>query len=340
MRTMLPIAARPLLGLAALISCRADAHRSARADTTPVTAAQVVSALEAAYGVHPGQRRNHTKGFCALGTFVGARGATRYSRSVLFTGDTIPVVARFSIAGGNPAVADADRSARGMALELRPRDGSRMHMTMIDTPMFFARTPRTFLDRMRALAPDRATHEPDPVAVALFEETHPDAAAQTRFLADHNPPPSHANRSYFGIHAFRFVNRDQDTTLVRWRFVPQDGEKSLTDAELRTMPHDFLERAMVRRMTHGPVRWEMWLTIGARGDREDDPTTRWPPDRAQLRAGTLSLTSAMPQAGAPCERINYDPLVLTDGIAPSSDPVLRFRSPSNSASFAKRSVGK
>src|SRR6266436_9553606 len=75
-----------------------------------VTAKQVVTALEGAYGVHPGERRNHTKGTCALGTFVGMPEASAYSRSALFSGRPVPVVARFSLAGGNPHAPDAERS--------------------------------------------------------------------------------------------------------------------------------------------------------------------------------------------------------------------------------------
>lgn len=90
-----------------------------------VTADAVTTALENAYGVHPGRRRNHTKGLCALGTCAGMGDATAYSRSALFSGSQVPVVARVSIAGGDPTVPDADRSPRGMALEFRPPDGSR-----------------------------------------------------------------------------------------------------------------------------------------------------------------------------------------------------------------------
>jgi len=57
-------------------------------------------------------------------------------------------------------------------------------------------------------------------------------------------------------------------------------------------------------------------------------------------AGTLTITSAMTQAGAGCEKINYDPLVMADGIGPTNDPVLLFRSPSYAASFARRMQGK
>jgi catalase len=79
----------------------------------PVTAPQVVTALEEAYGVHPGQRRNHTKGMCALGSFVGTPEAAAYSRSALFSGSTVPAVVRFSLAGGNPNAADTEKTPRG-----------------------------------------------------------------------------------------------------------------------------------------------------------------------------------------------------------------------------------
>jgi hypothetical protein len=37
--------------------------------------------------------------------------------------------------------------------------------------------------------------------------------------------------------------------------------------------------------------------------------------------------------------IDYDPLVMADGIAPSDDPVLLFRSPSYGLSYARRLQG-
>jgi hypothetical protein len=115
------------------------------------------------------------------------------------------VVARFSIAGGNPTVPDADRSPRGMALEFRLPGGSLQHMTMINTPMFFATMPRTFLDKMLALKPDPATGKPNPEAVKAFAASHPDNTGQATFLAGNNPPPELREQSvlrhpYFQVH--------------------------------------------------------------------------------------------------------------------------------------------
>ena len=50
-----------------------------------------------------------------------------------------------------------------MALESRLPHGSLQHMTMINTPMFFAAVPRTFLDKMLTLTPDPTTGKPDVV---------------------------------------------------------------------------------------------------------------------------------------------------------------------------------
>ncbi|NLD68956.1 MAG: catalase family peroxidase [Limnobacter sp.] len=301
-----------------------------------VSAGQVVDAIEAVFGVTPGERRNHTKGTCALGEFVGTQEAARYSRSALFSGDPVPVIARFSLSGGNPNAPDTARSARGMALEFKLPDGSVHHMTMLNAPMFGAAQPRTFLDLMVALKPDPATGKPDPDKVKAFRETHPDARALAEFVATHNPPVSFANSAYFGIHTFRFVDGSDRVTPVRWQFSPQDGEKRLGDDELKTAGPNFLEPALIERTASGPVRWDMLVSIGQPGDPENDPTVLWPADRETFKAGTLSITAAKPQKGAECEPINFDPLVMADGIAPTDDPILQFRSPAYAVSFSRR----
>ena len=105
-------------------------------------------------------------------------------------------------------------------------------------------------------------------------------------------------------------------------------------------PADFLERNLIERVKRGPVRWDMILTIGAPGDPEDNPTVPWPPGRKETKIGTLTISAATPQAGAACEKINFDPLVMADGIEPSNDPVLLFRSPAYAVSFGRRLSGK
>jgi catalase len=308
-----------------------------RAETGAEAAATaVVDALEGAYGVHRGQRRNHTKGIGALGTFVGLPDGAAFSRSALFSGQTIEVVARFSLAGGDPQASDTEKSPRGLGLEFRLPNGALHHMTMIHTPMFFAAVPATFLDKFVALAPDPATGKPNPDKLKAFMAHHPDNAGQATFLEDNNPPPSYANCAFYGIHTFKFIDGQDKVTLVRFRFVPQDGEKWLSDTEVKTMRPDFLRPALAERLRRGPAQWDMILTIGELGDAEDDPTILWPPNRKEVKVGTLTIASAMPEKQAGSYSINFDPLMLDDGIAATNDPVLLFRSSSYAISHTRR----
>jgi Catalase len=107
-----------------LASAAAGVSMGAPAGSTEVTAPQMIDAFEGTFGVHPGQRRNHIKGTCAAGEFVGTTDAAALSRSALFSGKTIPVVARFSLGGGSPEVPDAAPAPRGMALEFHLPGGA------------------------------------------------------------------------------------------------------------------------------------------------------------------------------------------------------------------------
>lgn len=313
---------------------------SALAAEPEVSAPDVVAAIEGAFGVTPGERRNHIKGTCAVGEFVGDKAAQAYSRSALFSGKPVPVIARFSLSGGNPKAPDTAKSGRGMALQFKLPGGKLHQMAMLNTPMFGAAHPQTFLDLMLALQPDPATGKPDPEKMKSFKASHPDNLAQAQYLAGNNPPASYANSAYWGIHTFKFIDKKNRTTLVRWRFVPQDGEQRLGDDELKTAGANFLEQALIGRAQQGPVRWDMLVSIGMAGDPQDDPTQTWPEGRKEIKVGTLSITAAMPQKGAACEAINFDPLVMANGIAPTNDPVLLFRSPAYAVSFGKRLSGQ
>jgi catalase len=303
------------------------------------TADQVVSALEKIAGVHPGERRNHIIGLCVGGSFVGTKEAQVFTRSPLFSGQTIPVIGRFSLAGGNPKAPYATKNPRGLALQFKLPGNSIQHFAMLNVPVFGAATPQTFYNALLSNMVDPATGKPDPEKQKQFRETHPDAKPLGEFMAKNNPPVSYANSDFFSIHTFKFINPNNQTTLVRWSFVPEDGVKRLTDAEMSAMPARFLDDDLIAKTKKGPVRWNMMLTIGEASDVQNNPTVYWPAERKTIQVGVLTLTSATPQKGADCEKINFDPLVMGDGIAPTDDPILQFRSPAYAASFVKRITG-
>ena len=315
------------------ISSNADAQQTA------VTAEQVILQLEHVNGITPGARRNHIQGICASGNFVGSNEATSYSSSPLFSGEPIPVIARFSMAGGSLKAPDSAKSPRGMALEFDLPKGNKQHFTMLNVPIFSAATPESFYDAVVAGEPDPNTGKSDPEKIRVYRELHPDAMPLIEFMGKNNPPVSYANSSYYSIHTFKFVN-DGISTLVRWRFEPEDGVKRLTNEEMNNGSVRFLEQALLERVKRSPIRWNMILTIGHPDDEQRNPTVYWPKDRTEIKAGVLTLTQATHQEGAPCEKINFDPLVMSDGIEPTDDPILRFRSLAYAASFTRRLTGQ
>jgi catalase len=311
---------------------------AAQADGAVVTAPQMIDAFEGTFGVHQGQRRNHAKGLCAAGEFIGTTDAAALSRSALFSGKPIPVIARFSLGGGNPEVPDAAPAPRGMALEFRPSGGSIQHITMIDVPIFGATSPASFRDALVAAKPDPATGKPDPEKLKTYAATHPDAMALMQLSSRHSPTANYYQDTYFSIHTFKFVDVRGVEHPVRWRFVPRDGTRELTAAEIKAAPHDFLEKNLIERTQKGPVFWDMVVYVGEPGDSLDNPTLAWPESRKHFTAGTLAIRSAAPQQkGVACEPINFDPLVMADGMLPTNDPILLFRSPAYAVSFVKRS---
>lgn len=302
---------------------------------------QMIESFEGTFGVHPGQRRNHTKGTCATGEFVGRAAAQDFSKSALFLGSTIPVIARFSVGGGNPEVADVDASLpRGMALEFHLPGGLLQHMTMVNTPIFGAATPASFNDAIVAARPDPKTGKPDPKNLDEYMASHPDARPLAEWSRGHGPSATYFQSTYYSIHTFQFVDAKGVAHPVKWRFVPHDGDKELSAAEIASAPHDFLEKTLLGRVHDRELLWDMLVYVGEAGDPVDNPSLAWPESRRHFVAGTLAIKDATPQQGAACENINFDPLILADGIAPSNDPVLLFRSPAYAVSFGKRLSGR
>ena len=306
----------------------------------PPSADEVVNTLEKLNGITPGARRNHIRGVCASGTFIGSKAVQPLSKSALFSGKSIDVIARFSLAGGNPNAPDTAKSPRGLAIEFKLPKNHVHHFTMLNVPIFSAANPQTFLDALNVNFPDPQTGKPDPLKIQTFRENHPDAKPLADFMAKNNPPVSYVNSNFYSVHTFKFINQKNKTTLVRWRFEPEAGVQRLTDEEIKTASNRFLDDDLINRTKQTPVKWKMILTVGEPDDEQNNPTVYWPTDRKELEAGVLTLNTATNQAGAPCESLNFDPLVMAEGIAPTDDPVLLFRSPAYAASYVRRLTGK
>ena len=295
-----------------------------------------VDALEGLFGKHPGARRSGAKGVCASGYFVGNTVGRTLSSAAVFSGDKVPVVARFSVGGGNPKASDKSRSVRGLALQFNLANGEQWMMANISAPMFFVARPEQFAPFLQARMPDPATGKPDPAKLKAFNEANPETLLQAGYLAKTQIPSSYAAANYWGANAFEFVNAKGEGQFVRWQFMPEKGAVGLTEDELKTLPDNFLADDLRKRVATEPVAFSFSVQLAESGDNLTDPTKVWPDSRVVLPVGKLVIDRVEADMGGACEKLTFNPLVLPRGIKASADPVLNARPAPYALSLGRR----
>src|SRR6266481_618128 len=128
----------------------------------------LIDTFEQVNGEHPGFRRNHAKGVCISGYFESNGRGVALSKAVVFLPGRVPIIGRFALAGGQPYAADAEHTARSMALLFKLPDGEEWRTGMNNIPVFAVNSARGFYDQLRASALDPATGKPDPAAIDAF----------------------------------------------------------------------------------------------------------------------------------------------------------------------------
>lgn len=306
-----------------------------RPDT--LTPSQFADRFEQIAGRHDGFRRNHAKGLAATGTFAGSGAAAEICHAAVFAEGTAPVVARFSLSGGVPDQADKPATVRGLAVQYQLPNGEQWRSPMINTPVFVDSTPQGFYERILAAKPQPQTGKPDPAAMSSFLARHPETVAAQRIIAQQPPTSGFADSTFWGLNAFRMTNSQGTTVPVRWMLVPQQQAGRPVGDASKSDP-DYLFDALIEAMQRGPQAWTLKIVVGQPGDPTNDATKPWPAERRTIDAGTLTIDAVQTEAPGNARDINFDPLVLPRGIAPSDDPLLRARSAVYARSFARRAT--
>jgi len=300
-----------------------------------LTPARFVDELERVNGTHSGFRRNHAKGLPVSGFFDSNGQGARLSKAVVFQIDRVPVIGRFSLGNGDPHATDDLSDVRGLGLQFSLSDGEEWRTAMISLPVFPFKDPQAFYDNLVASQPDPNTHQPDPAKGAAFLASHPDTARALAIIKSHAPSSGFDNSSYYGLNAFRFVNADGADTYVRWALVPVQPYEAASAAGT-SQDKNFLFDGLIASIHQHPLQWHLIVTLAQPGDPTDNATIPWPEGREQVDVGTLTLDSVESEETSPARDINFDPLILPAGMAPSDDPLLSARSAIYSQSFTRR----
>ena len=331
------------LSLAAVAATALFMTAYASAQTAAPASAQVnpvtfVDQFESTFGKFEGYRRSGAKGICATGEFVGSADARALSTTTAFSGKPVPVVARFSVGGANPKVADNGKSQRNMALQFNLPGGEQWLMGNINAPVFGAATPEQFLGRLASLQPDPATKAADPVKVKAFADANPEVLLQGKYFASQPVPASFGGVNYWGVHAYAFVNAKGAKQFGKWIFEPVGGVQGLTDDEAKAKGSSFLFDDLRQQVKDGKVAFNFNLELAQSGDKLDSATTPLPDGRKKVNLGMLKITSVSEDASGACLTTNYNPMVMPKGMEPSADPMLAARAAPYAVSLGRRLV--
>ena len=298
----------------------------------PLDPDDAIEAIRGAGGAQPGCRALHAKGTLYRGTFTATPDAAMLSHAKHLDGSTVPALIRFSNGSGNPAQRDGLPGVRGMAVKFTLPDGSTTDVSTQTARLFVSSTPDGFIDLLKAMRPGLTT----PLRMAKYFLTHPRVLGALPVLRDASRvPASYATIEYHGLHAFRWVAADGSARFVRYHLVPTAAEAYLSGADTKGKAPDFLTDELNARLDSGPVRFDFRVQIAGPTDSTVDPSAAW--QSAQIvTVGTLVITGLDTEREQGGDIVVFDPMRVTDGIEPSDDPVLRFRTLAYSASVKLR----
>jgi catalase len=298
--------------------------------------ASMINTFEQVNGLHPGFRRNHAKGVCVSGYFESNGRGVELSKATVFPPGRVPVIGRFALAGGQPYVADAPNTVRSMAILFKLRNGEEWRTGMNSIPVFPVKTAQGFHDQLLASEPDPATRKPDPAKMKAFLASYPEAAKAMPLIGNRPISSGFDNSTYNSLNAFRFIDASGAVVPVRWSMVPVQPFEPISTTDPGKADKNYLFDALIASIHNHSLQWHLVVTVGKPGDPTDDATIPWAPDRQQIDVGTLTIDRVESEDTSPARDINFDPLILPDGIAGSDDPLLSARSAAYSQSFTRR----
>src|SRR5262245_19015224 len=253
--------------------------------TNPTLAQQLLDALDALSGLHPGFRPAHAKGLMCAGLFTPSPEAANLTRAPHASRPSTAVTVRYSNATGLPTIPDNDpaRSGpRGMAVRFHLGEHVYTDIVAHSTDGFPVRTGEEFLAFLHAAAASGAGR---PEALGAFLAAHPHAQ---RFVDTPKPSPtSFAREAFFAVTAFTFTNTAGVSRHRRFRIRPEAGTAYLSDADAAAQSADFLVDEIGPRLATQPVRLGVFVQLAEPGDDVADASVPWPDRRPEVPFGTI-----------------------------------------------------
>lgn len=284
------------------------------------------------------ERRMHAKGSGAFGTFTVTNDVTKYTKAKVFSevGKQTEMFARFSEVAAERGGADAERDIRGFALKFYTEEGN-WDMVGNNTPVFFLRDPKHFIDLNRAIKRDPKTNMRSSNTNWDFWTSLPESLHQvTITMSDRGIPSSYRFMHGFSSHTYSLINANNERVWVKFFFRSQQGIQNLTDQEAAQViaeDRESHQRDLFDAIEFGQYpKWTLYFQIMTEEEAKQvdfnpfDLTKVWPKeDFPFVEVGEMELNKNPENYFQDVEEASFNPAALVPGIGVSPDRMLQAR---------------
>jgi catalase len=288
------------------------------------------------------ERIVHARGSGAHGYFELTKSLSKYTTAKVLTdvGTRTPVFARFSTVAGGAGSVDTPRDVRGFAVKFYTQEGN-WDLVGNNVPVFFIQDAMKFPDLVHSvkMEPDRgfpqatAAHDTFWDFISLTPES---MHAIMWAMSDRTIPRSLRMMEGFGVHTFRLLDADGNSTFVKFHWRPELGIQSTIwdeTAKLQAADNDYHRRDLWEAIDSGKFpAWELAVQLFTQEEAEKfpfdhlDATKLIPEELVPLRViGRMVLDRNPDNMFAETEQVAYCPANIVPGIDFSNDPLLQGR---------------
>ena len=288
------------------------------------------------------ERIVHARGSAAHGYFECYESLEKYTRASLFAeaGKRTPVFVRFSTVVGERGSTDTARDVRGFAVKFYTDEGN-WDLVGNNIPIFFIQDAMKFPDLVHAVKPE--PHFGMPQAASAhdtfwdFASLMPEITHMLMWvMSDRAIPRSYRMMQGFGVHTFRLLNAEGESSFVKFHWRPIAGTHSLDWDEavkISGADSDFHRRDLWDAIEAGAYpEWEFGMQIFSEEQAANfsfdvlDATKIVPEELVPVTpVGRMVLNRNPDNFFAETEQVAFCAAHIVPGLDFSNDPLLAGR---------------
>ncbi len=288
------------------------------------------------------ERIVHARGTGAHGHFELYESMSKYTKAG-FLNDTskkTPVFVRFSTVVGFKGSTDLARDVRGFAVKFYTEEGN-YDLVGNNIPVFFIQDAMKFPDLVHSIKPEPDNEIPQASAAHDtfwdFISLMPESMHMIMWvMSDRAIPRSYRTMEGFGVHTFRFINKEGKSTFVKFHWKPVLGVHSVLWDEAQKISgknSDFHRQDLWEAIEEGQYpEYELGVQLVAEEDEHKfdfdllDPTKIIPEELVPVKIiGKMTLTHNVDNFFAETEQVAFHPGHVVPGIDFTNDPLLQGR---------------